>query len=238
MRPTVLDRADNSGRPPGRHDGSAAGYPQLRSYPQAEIVAALLRGFRGVASGWKAAGMEANSGFVRPASAADAHACIAIYRRYVEDTAITFETSVPTSSEMAMRITASRDTHEWLVLERPEHYDGVIGYAYAHTFNSRAAYQWSAETSIYLAKDHRRTGGGRQLYGQLLRRLTERGYRQALASITQPNPASNAFHQSFGFQQAGLLRRVGWKNGSWHDVALMQLDLAGAEHNDPPSTIS
>jgi L-amino acid N-acyltransferase YncA len=100
------------------------------------------------------------------------------------------------------------------------------------------AYQWSAETSIYIAVDHHRAGGGRELYGQLLRRLTERGYRQAFADITQPNEASSRFHQFFGFQQAGLYRRVGWKHRRWHDVAWMQLDLLGAaEPSDPPTPI-
>jgi len=178
--------------------------------------------------------MEARS-IVRAASSRDARACVEIYRPYVEETAITFETEVPVPSEMARRIAAARDTHEWLVFE---HDDEIIGYAYAHAFNPRAAYRWSTETSIYVAADRYRAGVGRKLYTQLLRRLTERGYRRAFAGITQPNEASNAFHRSFGFQQAGLYRRVGWKNGGWHDVAWMQLDLLGAdEHNGPPTQI-
>lgn len=91
--------------------------------------------------------MEASS-FVRPASPQDAPACVAIYCPYVDDTAVTFETEVPDTSEMATRIAAARNTHEWLVLERDNE---VIGYAYAHAFNPRAAYQWSAETSIYIS---------------------------------------------------------------------------------------
>jgi phosphinothricin acetyltransferase len=172
---------------------------------------------------------------VRPASAEDAHACVAIYRPYVEDTAITFETEVPTVEQMAGRIAAARGTHEWLVLEKD---DDVLGYAYAHAFNARAAYQWSVEASIYIAAHHYRFGGGRELYTHLLRRLAERGYRRAFAGITQPNEASNSFHRSFGFQHAGLFRGVGWKHGSWHDVAWMQLDLLGAaEQGDRPTPI-
>lgn len=172
---------------------------------------------------------------VRPASAGDANACVAIYQPYVEDTAITFETEVPTPEEMAARITAARKQHEWLVLE---HDGNVIGYAYAHAFNPRAAYQWSTETSIYLAAHHHRGGGGRKLYTQLLQRLADRGYRRAFAAITQPNSASNEFHRSFGFEHVGLYRRVGWKHSSWHDVAWMQLDLLSpAEDNDPPNPI-
>lgn len=171
------------------------------------------------------------SSLVRPACPEDALACIAIYRPYVEDTAITFETEVPTPAEMTARIAAARNNYEWLVLE---HNDVVIGYAYAHGFNPRPAYHWSTETSIYLAANYQRGGGGRKLYTRLLQRLAERGYRRAFAGIAQPNSASNGFHRSFGFEAAGLYRRVGWKHGSWHDVAWMQLDLLGADDDDRP----
>jgi L-amino acid N-acyltransferase YncA len=176
------------------------------------------------------------SGFVRPGSPDDARACVAIYRPYVEDTAITFETEVPGADQMAERIAAAREMHEWLVIE---HDHEVIGYAYAHTFNPRPAYRWTAETSVYIAAGHHRAGNGRKLYAPLLRRLAERGYRRAFAGITQPNEGSNALHRSMGFQHAGLFRRVGWKNGDWHDVAWMQLDLPGAvEHSRRPTEIT
>jgi phosphinothricin acetyltransferase len=73
----------------------------------------------------------------------------------------------------------------------------------------------------------------------VLRRLTDRGYRRVFAGITQPNKASNAFHRSFGFRDAGLYRRVECKHGSWHDVAWMQLDLHGPAGQDgPPGPIT
>jgi L-amino acid N-acyltransferase YncA len=176
-------------------------------------------------------GMEASSSGVRPASAQDAGACLAIYRPYVQNTAISWEIDVPTADEMAARIGGLRATHDWLVLERD---DQIIGFAYGQPLKRLAAFQWSAETGIYVDVHHHRAGGGRQLYTQLLRRLTERGYRQAFAGITQPNEASNGFHRSFGFQDAGLYRRVAWKHDSWHDVAWMQLDLLGTTDQDGP----
>jgi phosphinothricin acetyltransferase len=180
-------------------------------------------------------GMEASSSGVRPASAQDAGACLAIYRPYVQNTAISWEIDVPTADEMAARIGGLRATHDWLVLERD---DQIIGFAYGQPLKRLAAFQWSAETGIYVDVHHHRAGGGRELYTQLLRRLTERGYRQAFAGITQPNEASNGFHRSFGFQDAGLYRRVAWKHDSWHDVAWMQLDLLGtADQDGPPGPI-
>jgi L-amino acid N-acyltransferase YncA len=178
--------------------------------------------------------MQATSS-VRPADPEDAAACLAIYRPYVENTAISWEIEVPTVDEMASRIAGLRATHEWLVLEREVQ---IVGFAYGQPLKRLATFQWSAETGIYMRAGHQRTGGGRELYTRLLHRLTERGYRQAFAGITQPNAASNGFHRSFGFQDACLYRRAEWKHNSWHDVAWMQLDLVGpADQDAPPGPI-
>ncbi|OBA62401.1 GCN5 family acetyltransferase [Mycobacterium sp. 1100029.7] len=173
---------------------------------------------------------------VRRATATDAAACVEIYRPYVLDTAITFETEVPTVPEMAERIVGALAMHEWLVLE----VDGrITGYAYAQQFHPRAAYRWSVETSVYVVQDGRRAGGGRLLYTELLDRLAHKGFRRALAAIAQPNQASDAFHEAFGFRLAGRHRRVGWKLGAWHDVAWWQLDLRGPDDDlDPPRPIT
>jgi L-amino acid N-acyltransferase YncA len=180
--------------------------------------------------------MPAISPRVREASSQDAAGCLAIYRPYVENSAVSWELDVPTIDEMAQRITAAANTHAWLVLESGGQ---TIGFAYGHDFNRFPAYRWSVQTGLYVADDHHRGGGGRKLYTQLLSRLGERGYRRAFAAITQPNEASNAFHRSMGFQDVGLYRRVEWKLGSWHDVAWMQLDLPGpADPPDPPGSIT
>ncbi len=175
--------------------------------------------------------MAASSSGVRPASAQDAAACLAIYRPYVQNTAISWEIDVPTVGEMAARIGGLRATHEWLVLERD---DQIVGFAYGQPLKRLVALQWSAETGIYVHDHHHRAGGGRELYTQLLQRLAGRGYRQVFAGITQPNEASNGFHRSFGFREAGLYRRVAWKHDSWHDVAWMQLDLHDTGGPDGP----
>ena len=179
--------------------------------------------------------MQASVSLVRPASPKDAAACVAIYRPYVEDTAISWEIEVPSAEEMASRIASAQKAHEWLVLE----HDGqVIGFAYGHALHRLPSYTWSTETGIYVSGDHHRAGGGRKLYTEVLRRLTERGYRRVFAGITQPNEASNDFHRAFGFQDAGLYRRVEWKHDRWHDVAWMQLDLIGpADQDEPPDPL-
>jgi L-amino acid N-acyltransferase YncA len=165
----------------------------------------------------------------RAASERDAEACAAIYAPYVTDTAISFESVPPTAAEMAARIASASRRHAWLVLEDQGR---VVGYAYGGPFNERAAYRWACEVSVYLELGRRRTGAGRALYGALLRRLAERGFRVALAGMTLPNDASVGLHRAMGFELVGTYRRVGFKLGRWHDVAWTQRTLAGGP--DPP----
>lgn len=175
-----------------------------------------------------------SSPVIRAATLADAAACAAIYAPYVLDTAISFETEPPTPDQMAARIADYSATHAWLVLERG---GDLLGYAYGHRLAARAAYDWSCETSIYVAPGTRGTGIGRTLYSALLSRLAERGYRRAYALIALPNPASIALHERFGFETVGVLHRVGWKLDAWHDVAWLECDLCTGDAAAPPTAI-
>ena len=113
--------------------------------------------------------------------------CAAIYAPYVRETAVSFEGEPPTPAQMAERIAAAMSTHAWVVLEDD---DRVVGYAYGGPHQTRAAYRFSCEVSVYLRVGVQRQGIGRALYQELIGRLSGRGYRRALAGIALPNTAS------------------------------------------------
>jgi phosphinothricin acetyltransferase len=160
---------------------------------------------------------------IRLATPADAVAIRAIYAPVVISTPISFELEPPTAEEMAARITAVLPTYPWLVLTDGS---GVAGYAYGRQFQPRPAYRWSVETSVYVDADHRGAGLGRVLYRSLLDVLARQGYRQALAGVALPNPASVALHEACGFRLTGVQEKLGWKLGAWHDVGWFQRELA------------
>jgi L-amino acid N-acyltransferase YncA len=163
--------------------------------------------------------------------ARDADACAAIYAPHVEGSAVSFEEEAPGAAEMAARIERYGRSHAWLVAEREGR---VVGYAYATAFNERPAYRWSASVSVYVGAEARGGGVGRALYEALFARLRERGFRTACAGITLPNEASLRLHESLGFEQVGLNRRIGWKHGAWRDVGWFQLGLAPPGEGPPP----
>jgi phosphinothricin acetyltransferase len=168
---------------------------------------------------------------IRDADAgADGAACAAVYAPYVTDSVISFEAEPPSAAEMTSRIATLQATHPWLVLER----DGVVaGYAYGSPHHPRAAYRWAADVSVYVAREHHRTGAGRALYTELLRRLDAQGFRTVCAGVSLPNDASVGLHEALGFVPVGVYRAVGWKHGAWWDVGWWQLDLRPPSADTP-----
>jgi L-amino acid N-acyltransferase YncA len=160
---------------------------------------------------------------IRNANHDDAAAIHAIYAPIVSDTVISFETDVPSVDEMASRIHHIQQQFPWLVGVSDQ--GEVLGYVYASKFRERAAYQWTVEVTAYVHENARGQGVARRLYGALFERLVAQGYFQAIATITLPNPASVALHESMGFKPAGLFHAVGHKLGVWRDVGYWQKAL-------------
>lgn len=168
---------------------------------------------------------------IRLAEEEDAAGVLAIYAPVVRETAISFELEPPSLEEMRGRIRSLETRLPWLVCsEGPS----IWGYAYADRFRTRAAYQWSAEVTVYVSPSRQRRGVARALYSSLLAALRLLGYRNAFAGIAQPNPASVALHEALGFRPAGVFRAAGFKLGRWHDVGWWQLELAPLGRPDAP----
>ncbi len=159
---------------------------------------------------------------IRLATESDGGAIAAIYAPFVSGAATSFELVPPDAAEMGRRIRETLSTLPWIVCER-EH--RLLGYAYAGKHRSRAAYQWSVETSVYVDPESQRRGVGRALYTSLFAILVLQGHFNAYAGITLPNPGSVGLHEAMGFQPVGVYREVGHKAGAWHDVGWWQLSL-------------
>jgi phosphinothricin acetyltransferase len=153
----------------------------------------------------------------------DAPAIADVYRPYVEQTPISFELQPPSAAEMRSRMEKVLARLPWLVAEQSGE---LVGYAYAGAHGERAAYDWSADISVYVRVDRQRQGVGRALYTALLDVLRALGYVNVYAGITLPNPGSVGLHESIGMRHLGTYHRVGWKSDTWWDVGWYELRLA------------
>lgn len=149
---------------------------------------------------------------IRLATPEDASALLAIYEPYVRQTAITCEYEVPSVEEFAGRIERTLKRYPYLVMELDGH---PVGYAYVSPLNSREAYDWSVETSIYLARDVRHGGLGRKLHDALKQCLIAMDITNMCALIAVPHDKddeylthnSQDFHAHMGYRLVGAFDR-------------------------------
>lgn len=157
----------------------------------------------------------------------------------MEKTAISFEYEAPSAEEFARRMAEVMDKYPYLVAEEG---DVPLGYAYAAPFAERAAYDWAAEISIYLAWTRRKAGIGGLLYRAMEDILREMNVQNLYAKVAWPEngedeylTANSAdFHAHLGYRLAGELRCCGYKFGRWYSLRCLEKMLGSHPVPSPP----
>ncbi len=140
---------------------------------------------------------------------------LAIYGEGIATGNATFDTHTPTRDYL--------DTH-WL----PQHrwvaeLDGrVVGWAAAEAVSDREVYAGVAETSVYVAEDHRGRGVGKALLRHQVIAADDAGLWTLQTSIFTENRAALALHHSAGYRTVGVRERIGRRDGIWCDTVLLE----------------
>ena len=170
---------------------------------------------------------------IRPAEERDIPSMLAVYAPYVEETAVSFEYAVPSPEEFRARLARVQGFYPWLVAEQEGR---VLGYAYASRFHPRAAYDWSVEVSIYLGRQERGRGLGRQLYEALEAMLRAQNVLSAYACIALAETpdeyldhVSIRFHERMGYRLTGTFPNCGYKFERWYGMVWMEKRLVPAD---------
>lgn len=172
--------------------------------------------------------------YIRFAKPEDAKELLKIYAYYVTDTAISFETEVPSEEEFKLRIEEVLKSYPFIVACKD---DEILGYAYLHSFVGRKAYELSAETTIYLNPDKKKMGIGKKLYSVLediakVQNITNLysciGYVDKEDEYLNNN--SVQFHEHIGFRMVGKFENCGHKFGRWYHMVWMEKIIG--EHGD------
>jgi len=171
---------------------------------------------------------------IRNAITNDAEELSEIYAYYVENFPYSFEYESPSAIEFKKRIVEISKKFPFFVCEDNGE---IIGFAYAHQFKERKAYQWVCETSVYAKDGHAQKGIGSMLYGKLLPALKQQGFVKAYAVLGCPNEGSEIFHEKMGFVLEATLPNIGYKLGAWHDIKYYALGL-NASRDDMPEPMA
>jgi phosphinothricin acetyltransferase len=162
---------------------------------------------------------------IRPAQLADLRRLTEIQNYYVLNTHVTFDVQPYTPEQRVAWFHEHSDGRRYRLLVAQDLEAGVVGYACTGRFRPKEAYETTVETSIACSPDTTGRGIGRQLYQKLFDLLAKEDIHRIVAGIAQPNAASNALHERFGFKPIGLFSGVGRKFGKYWDVLWLERPL-------------
>lgn len=155
---------------------------------------------------------------IRPARLGDCAAIAAIYAQSVEARDCTMA-GVASVQEFQQLVSVPDAREALLVLEAEGQ---VRGWGRVKHYSPRPGYRVCGETSIFLDRQHLGRGYGRPLQAALLEKCIELQYHHVVAKIWASNKSSIHFHEAFGFTLVGVQKEVGFVNGAWRDVAILQ----------------
>ena len=98
----------------------------------------------------------------------------------------------------------------------------VIGFAVLSQVSIREVYKGVAEVTIYIAKNQRGRGLGKQLLMVLIDKSEKEGFWTLQAGIFSANTPSIQLHENCGFRIIGIREKIGKLNDSWYDNVLME----------------
>ncbi|MFI3168533.1 MAG: GNAT family N-acetyltransferase [Faecalibacterium sp.] len=163
---------------------------------------------------------------------ADTADILALYQWYVLNHTATYQITPPTLPEYQAWV---RETLERSPILLARNASGkLLGFACGHLYRPREAYAWDIETTIYCDRDARGLGVGDLLYPPLLDIMERNGYYTAYAILSDPNPASEAFHIRQGFHLEGRSPRAGFKFGKWQGTSKWALQLKKGKGTPAP----
>lgn len=152
----------------------------------------------------------------RDARPPDAEAIAEIYNQGIEDRVATFET----------RQRSAGDIRAWFDGVHPivvvEDEGAVVAFGATSVYRPRECYAGIAETSVYVARSHRRRGAGRAALEALIRASAQAGFWKLVSRIFPENTASRSLVRSLGFREVGVYERHAQLDGVWRDVVIVE----------------
>jgi L-amino acid N-acyltransferase YncA len=160
---------------------------------------------------------------IRDATAADLVATLSIYNELITSTTVAW----------AERSQTLDERREWFDEQQRRGFvslvaveaDEVVGMASYGDFRDSIhwpGYRFTAEHSIHVRGDQRRSGVGRLLMEELIARAVRNDIHVLVAGIDADNGDSIRFHERFGFVEVARMPETGHKFGRWLDLVLMQ----------------
>ncbi|MFB9277120.1 GNAT family N-acetyltransferase [Cohnella cellulosilytica] len=153
----------------------------------------------------------------------DLERIVAIYNTTIASRSVTADLE-PVTTEDRIGWFEAHSADKWPIWVMKDG-EAIIAWLSFSRFHSRAAYDATAEISIYIDLAYRSKGIGSLFFRKAIEECPRLGIRNVLAIVFGHNEASLALLRKFGFEQWGLLPGVTTLDGVDRDVVYMGLKV-------------
>ena len=149
----------------------------------------------------------------------DYSAIASIYNEYITSGGATMDEVIKTEKDIAAWVEKFNDRERLFSLKKA---DKTIGWGIIKKYSDRSGYRTTCETAIYLTNTEKGNGYGTFLKKYVMQVCKDLGYRHLVAKILGGNQASIIYNQKLGYTIVGTQKEVGFRDGQWYDVVIMQ----------------
>lgn len=163
--------------------------------------------------------MKKNNLKIQIANPQDYSAIANIYNEYIINGGATMDEIIKIDKDIAGWVAKFNDRERLFVLKKATQ---IIGWGIIKKYSDRSGYRTTCETAIYLTAAEKGNGYGTFLKKEIMNVCKELGYRHLVAKILGGNQASIVYNQKLGYTIVGTQKDVGFRDGQWYDVVIMQ----------------
>ncbi len=155
-----------------------------------------------------------------PVSELDFESVADIYNEYILLGNVTMEESLYDYDRVKKWVEGFDESEKILVLKNAQ--GRVIGWGVVKKYSEREGYKTACETSVYLTQQECGKGYGTMLKKHLIEECKKVGYHHIVAKIFASNTSSIEYNLKLGYEMVGRQKEIGYKNGHWQDVVILQ----------------
>jgi phosphinothricin acetyltransferase len=156
----------------------------------------------------------------RIADITDAQSVMEVYNEHIADGNSTMDLQPKSLSEIEDWFKDFWQRELIVILEDDKN---IIGWGIIKRYSDREGYAKACETAIYLRASETRKGYGTLMKKWIIEKCRELGYHHLVAKIYSSNTASIEYNKKLGYELVGKQKEIGYVDGQWQDVTIMQL---------------
>ncbi len=145
-----------------------------------------------------------------------------IYNEHIKLGTATMDEELKSSNDINNWVTNFSNREKIYVIVKE---NTLIGWGIIKRYSDREGYRYACETAIYLTGNETGKGYGSEMKKHLIEQCKLMDYHHMIAKIFAGNTASIEYNKKLGYTTVGTQKEIGFRNGEWLDVVIMQLIL-------------